>query len=70
MLTTAENERDTISLVDYESLCEEITIYAKTVKKTLSWWGLNTEWVDPEWVLVVVLVVLVVVLVVLAVVSC
>ena len=33
------------------------------------WWGLNLEWVNPEWVLVVVLVVLVVVLVVLAVVS-
>ena len=32
-------------------------------------WGLNPGWVNPEWVLVVVLVVLVVVLVVLAVVS-
>ena len=34
-----------------------------------SWWGLKPEWVNPGWVLVVVLVVLVVVLVVLAVVS-
>ena len=34
-----------------------------------SWWGLNSDWVNPDWVLVVVLVVLVVVLVVLAVVS-
>ena len=33
------------------------------------WWGLYPEWVNPEWVLVVVLVVLVVVLVVLAMVS-
>ena len=34
-----------------------------------AWWGLNPAWVNPEWVLVVILVVLVVVLVVLAVVS-